>query len=254
MTWNEGPLLGFDLETTGLDPCSDLPVQIALVHRAPLGTLDYNVFIVDPGREIPANAEAIHGISTRRARREGRPLAEAAAVVHRALRRAQSEQVPVVAMNASFDITIAALLFRRFDLEPLSWDVLVDPLVIDRQVDRERCGDRRLEALCATYGVVLGTPHDAGSDAGATIAVARELAIRYPEIASLEIGELTRRQAGWHRSWVVEHDKWCREHERPGSGPEEFGWPLRVLPSTPNSARSWLGPRCPTAAVRRDVR
>ena len=231
MTWNEGPLLGFDVETTGLDPSSDLPVQIALVRWAPIGTPDRSVFIVDPGREIPSSAQAIHGISTRRARREGCPLGEAAAIVHQALLRAQSEQVPVVAMNASFDITIAALLFRTFDLKPLSWTALVDPLVIDRQVDRQRRGNRHLEALCGTYGVVLGTPHDAGSDAGATVAVARVLATRYPEIASLDIGELTRRQADWHRSWAFEHDSWCLENGRPGLGPDEFGWPLRALPS-----------------------
>ena len=36
MTWNEGPLLGFDLETTGVNPYSDLPVQVALVGWEPL--------------------------------------------------------------------------------------------------------------------------------------------------------------------------------------------------------------------------
>ena len=34
MSWNEGPLLGFDLETTGGDPGKDLPVQVALVRWA----------------------------------------------------------------------------------------------------------------------------------------------------------------------------------------------------------------------------
>jgi DNA polymerase-3 subunit epsilon len=239
MTWDEGPLLGFDLETTGVNPCSDLPVQVALIRWEPYRRGHRNVFIVDPGREIPANAEAIHGISTQKARREGCPLGEATATVHAALAKAQANQIPVVVMNASFDITIAAMLFRRFGLKPITWEALVDPLVIDRQVDRYRCGKRRLDALCQTYDVVLGSPHDAGNDADATVTLARTIAKRYPEIAACEITELTRLQVDWHRAWALEYDSWCRDNGRPGLPPEEFRWPLRevVDPQAATSTR-----------------
>ncbi|MGA3352236.1 MAG: exonuclease domain-containing protein [Acidimicrobiales bacterium] len=229
MTWDSGPLLGFDLETTGVDPSKDLPVQVALVRWETPRRSYRDVFIVDPGCEIPPAAQAIHGISTRRARREGCPLPDAAAIVHSVLERAQADQVPVVAMNASFDITIATALFRSFGLRPIVWEVLVDPLVIDRHVDRYRSGKRRLDALCRTYGVELCAPHDAGSDADATVEIARSIADRYPEIAESEIGELTRSQADWHRSWALEYDSWCRENGRPGLAPEEFCWPLREV-------------------------
>jgi DNA polymerase-3 subunit epsilon len=229
MTWSQGPLLGFDLETTGVNPCSDLPVQVALVLWEPHGRGHRNVFFVDPGCEVPSGAEAIHGISTQMARREGCPLGEAAATVHAVLGRAQADRVPVVAMNASFDITIAAMLFRSFGLEPIAWGALVDPLVIDRKVDHYRCGNRRLDALCQIYDVALASPHDAGSDADATVALARTIAVRYPEIAAFEIGELTKSQADWHRSWALEYDSWCRENGRPGLAPEEFCWPVREV-------------------------
>jgi DNA polymerase-3 subunit epsilon len=229
MAWSVGPLLGFDLETTGVDPYRDLPVQVALVRWDPRGRPRRSVFIVDPGREIPAGAQAVHGISTQRARREGCPLAEAVAILHAVLFRAQVEQVPVVAMNASFDITIATLLFRAFGLSPIAWEALVDPLVIDRQVDRYRSGKRRLEALCRTYDVELTSPHDAGSDADATVAIARTIAERYPEIGACEIGELTRSQVGWHRTWALDYDSWCRDNGRPGLAPEDFCWPMREV-------------------------
>ena len=229
MTWNEGPLLGFDLETTGVNPRSDLPVQVALIRREPYGTGYRNVFIVDPGCEVPPGAEAIHGISTHKARREGCPLGEATAIVHAALRKAQAEHVPVVAMNASFDITIAAMLFRSFGLEPIEWRALVDPLVIDRKVDGFRSGKRRLDALCEIYHVVLGSPHDAGSDADATLSLARTIAWQYPEIAKYEIGELTKLQADWHLTWALEYDSWRRENGEAGLAPEEFCWPLREV-------------------------
>jgi len=233
MTWNEGPLLGFDLETTGVDPCSDLPVQVALVRWEPCGCGYRNVFIVDPGCEVPAGAEAIHGISTQKARHEGCPLGEAAAIVHAALEKAQADHVPVVAMNASFDVTIAAMMFRSFGLEPIEWRALVDPLVIDRKVDSVRAGKRRLDALCETYDVALGSPHDAGSDADATLALARTIALRYPEIARYEIGELTKVQADWHRSWALEYDTQRRANGEPGLSPEEFCWPLREVLESP---------------------
>jgi DNA polymerase-3 subunit epsilon len=229
MTWSEGPLLGFDLETTGLDPCSDLPVQVALVRSEPGGPGHREVFIVDPGRDIPADAEAVHGISTLRASNDGRPLEQAAAIIHSALRKAQADRVPVVAMNASFDITIAVMLFRRFGLEPLAWEALVDPLVIDRRLDGARCGKRCLDALCETYGIVLGNPHDAGNDADATLALTRVIAERYPEIAAYEIGVLTRLQSEWYRSWAVDYDSTCRDNGLPGLGPEEFCWPVREV-------------------------
>ncbi|MGD0983313.1 MAG: exonuclease domain-containing protein [Acidimicrobiales bacterium] len=229
MTWDEGPLLGFDLETTGVNPCSDVPVQVALIRWEPHGYGCRNVFIVDPGREIPPGAEAIHGISTQKARHEGCSLGEAAAIVHAALARAQKDHVPVVVMNASFDITIAVMLFRSFGLQQIEWQALVDPLVIDRRVDRVRAGKRRLDALCEVYGVTLGSPHDAGSDAAATLALARTIAHRYPEIARYEIGELTKVQADWHRAWALEYDLSRRENGAPGLSPGDYCWPLREV-------------------------
>jgi DNA polymerase-3 subunit epsilon len=229
MGWNDGPLLGFDLETTGVDPLKDLPVQVALVRWGPHGIQRRDIFLVNPGCDIPAAAQAIHGISTERARREGCPLSEATAIVHAVLHRAQIDQVPVVAMNASFDVTIATVLFRAFGLRPIAWRAIVDPLVIDRQVDRYRSGRRRLDALCHNYGVVLASPHDAGNDADAAVAITRTIAARYPEIASCEIGELTRSQEDWHKAWAHEYDSWCRDNGKPGLAPEDFCWPLREV-------------------------
>ena len=229
MGWSEGPLIGFDLETTGIDPGTDLPVQVALIRWDPPDRPHRKVFIVDPGCEVPPGVQAIHGISTQRARREGCPLAEAAAIVHSVLNRAQLEQVPVVAMNASFDVTIATVLFRTFGLEPINWEALVDPLVIDRQIDRYRSGKRRLGALCDTYDVMLATPHDAGNDADAAVSIVRTIAVRYPEIAAYKIGDLTRFQIEWHRTWAFEYDSWCKQNGRPGLAPEDFYWPLREV-------------------------
>src|SRR4051812_32065764 len=67
----------FDLETTGID------VETSRIVSAHVGVLDATGTLVemwdwlaDPGVEIPPQASAVHGISTERARAEGRPAAD----------------------------------------------------------------------------------------------------------------------------------------------------------------------------------
>lgn len=228
MSWRDGPLLGLDFETTGVDPTSDLPVQVALVAaEGPGEAVTAEVFLVDPGREIPAGAVAVHGISTERARAEGCSLAETADRVHAALSAAERAGVPVVAMNASFDVTIAAVLFEWAGLPALAWQAVVDPLVIDRRVARFRKGNRRLDSLCEHYGIELTGAHDAGQDATAAVALARELGRRYPEVGELDARELTVREREWHRAWATDYDAWARKAGRRGLEPEEWEWPVR---------------------------
>ncbi len=56
------PLAVFDLETTGTDPQRDKVVEVALVRIDPSGDRKELAFRVHPGRPIPKEATAIHGI------------------------------------------------------------------------------------------------------------------------------------------------------------------------------------------------
>lgn len=226
-SWHDGPLVGLDFETTGVDPLSDLPVQVALVWCDGRGGRRTAAWLVDPGRDVPEEAVAIHGISTERARAEGWPIDLTAHRVHRELGKAAVEGVPIVAMNASFDVTIAAALFRRVGLPPMCFTLVVDPLVIDRHVDPQRAGKRRLDALCEHYGVRFEVAHDAGSDAGAAVALAREIGRRWPEAGNLDPGDLTSLQRDWHHEWAVQFDEACRGEGRAPLGPEDYLWPVR---------------------------
>lgn len=229
MAWRDGPLLGFDLETTGVDTTSDLPVQVALVWTTPDRVLKSDTWLVDPERDIPAAVVAIHGITSERARAEGCSLGDAARRIHVAIRRAAAESVPVVAMNANFDVTIAERLFATFGLPALAWHALLDPLVMDRHVDRYRKGKRRLDALCEHYRVRLHQAHDAGADAEAAVALARSIGLRYRECGELDPEALTVLQAAWHEEWASAYDTWCRGQGLRGLEPEEFSWPCRRL-------------------------
>lgn len=227
MAWCDSPLVGLDFETTGIDPLNDQPVQAALVWCDGRGASQRQVWLIDPERDIPTEAEAVHGISTAQAREHGWSLAESAWILHRALSEAERSGVGIVAMNASFDVTIAECLFRRVGLPSLRWRGLVDPLVIDRHVDPSREGKRCLDALCETYAVAMGPAHDAGNDAAAAVGLARTLGRRWPEAGSLSLDELTSFEAAWHRKWAHEFNALCTAEGRLGLPPEEFEWPIR---------------------------
>ena len=57
------PLVCFDLETTGTDVATDRIVQIGLIRVEPDGTRLSFESLVDPGRPIPPEATAVHGIT-----------------------------------------------------------------------------------------------------------------------------------------------------------------------------------------------
>ena len=57
------PMAVFDLETTGTDPLRDKIVEIALIRVDPGGERAAMVCRVNPGRPIPPEATAVHGIT-----------------------------------------------------------------------------------------------------------------------------------------------------------------------------------------------
>ena len=52
----------FDLETTGTDPASDRVVEISILRREVDGSAETRTRRVNPGRPIPPEASAVHGI------------------------------------------------------------------------------------------------------------------------------------------------------------------------------------------------
>ncbi|MBN9328148.1 MAG: DNA polymerase III subunit epsilon [Cellulomonas sp.] len=166
-SWSEGPLLGFDTETTGVDVDSDRIVTAALVRRDATST-SITTWLIDPGVPIPAEAAAIHGITTEHAREHGRPPRDALEEIAVELAEAFRTGVPVVAYNASFDLRLLDAELRRHRLPTLPDRLyqaarpVIDPLVLDRAEDRFRRGKRKLVDLCGFYRVIeSGSLHSA---------------------------------------------------------------------------------------------
>lgn len=202
MSWHLGRMVGFDLETTGIDPEVDRIVTACVVRVGADQPTYCTAWFADPGVEIPEAAAKVHGITTERARAEGQPAAEAVAEVVAALAEAVRDGVPVVAMNASFDLTLLDREARRHGVQPLT-DIIgdslrvLDPLVLDKEVDRYRRGRRTLGALCAHYGLALENAHSADADASAACQLVRRLAGRWPQLRGMQLDVLHRSQVGW---------------------------------------------------------
>lgn len=212
MSWLEHGVIGFDTETTGVDVDHDRIVSAAVVRRVgaaghPVTTV--TTWLIDPGVEIPPGATEIHGISTDHARRHGRPARAALDEVADALVAAQRRGEPVVAYNASFDLTLLDVELRRHGLatlpERLGRDVapVLDPFVLDRTLDPYRPGPRRLGDLCERYGVTATAAlHRADVDVLATLDVLARMVELYPALRDTTAGELHDQQAAEHRAWA----------------------------------------------------
>lgn len=235
MGWTDGPLVGFDTETTGVDVDADRIVTAAVVRRVG-GRAVTRSWLIDPGVEIPAAATAVHGITTAHARAHGRAPAGALEEIAEALARALGRGEPVVAYNASYDLSLLDAELRRHGLrtlpERLARDVrvVVDPLVIDRWLDTYRPGKRRLGDLCAHYGVEPGTLHDAGGDVMATLDVLAALCARFPGIGRAAPDRLHDAQARAHRRWAEGYNTWRAQQGLEGPG-AELSWPVREVPA-----------------------
>jgi DNA polymerase-3 subunit epsilon len=228
--WADGELLGFDLETTGLDPTWDRPVSFALVTVRHGAVMRRRTSLVDPGRAIPAAATAIHGITTEQASLAGMPLADAVGEIVDALVDAGRRGVPVVGMKLDYDLTMLDVQCRMLHgrgLRERGWSgPVLDGLVLDRRCDRYRKGRRTLTDLCHHYAVVVEHAHDAACDAEAAIGVVRAISARFPALGRLGPADLHRFQVRWHREWAESFDRWRREQDLAPLCHRDFFWPI----------------------------
>jgi DNA polymerase-3 subunit epsilon len=206
--WATGRLVGFDLECTGLDVERDEPVSWAFVEFADGVRTDVDVGYVQPDRPISRGSIAVHRLTRRRlADLDAVPLAVAAREVAARLAALSRAGVPVVGCNLSYDLTIVDRMLSRLatptSLRREGWrGPLLDVLVLDRGLDEdfEARPQRRLDALCAHYG--LPAPrHEAADDAEAAARVLLAQARAFPVLAAAGLDELQARQVEWHAAF-----------------------------------------------------
>lgn len=200
--WWDGPLATLDTETTGTDVENDRIVTAILDVYDLSGRTASMPLMLDPGIEIPEAATAVHGITTEQAREEGTAPATALSRLASGLASVWAEGIPVVIYNAAFDLTIIDREFRRHLGHGLTLaGPIIDPMVIDRHVDRyvKGVGQRKLAPTCARYGVELDNAHNAEADAAAAHWLARAMGRKHDAQMPSTMQDLYRWQAGLRR-------------------------------------------------------
>jgi DNA polymerase-3 subunit epsilon len=225
--WHHGRLAVFDTETTGPDPETARIVSASFAYVG--GGLDPNLttWLIDPGVEIPAEATAVHGITTEHAREHGTAPAEAVPAIAAQLAKAWAAGVPLVAYNATFDLTTLDREMYRHGQHLAVAGPVVDPYVIDREVDKYRRGKRTLGVTCEHYGVRLDGAHEATADAIAAGRVAWAICQRYPQIAAMPLPELHAAQAVWHAARQADFASYLRRVGKP-TDDVSGDWPIRA--------------------------
>lgn len=136
-----------DTETTGLDPAQGHRLVelgcVELLNRIPTGAT-FHAY-VNPERDIPAEAFAVHGLSTEflKAHRRFSDIADDFL--------AFIGDAPLVIHNAAFDHAFLCAELKRAERDLIARERLIDTLLIARR--KHPAGSNRLDDLCARYGI-----------------------------------------------------------------------------------------------------
>lgn len=221
MSWSEGPLAAFDLETTGVDTNEARIVTASIAIVGAGIEPEVSDWLVDPGIEIPDEAARVHGITTEMARANGMEAALAVDQITNRLALVQADDVPIVAFNARFDLTLLDREARRHGVVPLverlggpDGLLVVDPFILDKEVNKYRSGKRTLEVLCDAYGIPIEDAHAADADAIAAARLAWKIVRQHPELAEAPLPDLHDQQVAWAHEQAASLEKHFREKGR----------------------------------------
>ena len=136
-----------DTETTGLDPFQGHRLVevgcVELFNRIPTGTTFHRY--VNPERDMPAEAFAVHGLSAEFLR--DKPCF--AEVVEEFLQFLGD--APLIIHNAAFDLAFLNAELERCSKALIARDRLVDTLLLARR--KHPAGPNSLDHLCARYAI-----------------------------------------------------------------------------------------------------
>lgn len=212
--WWELAMAGLDTETTGRDPEEARLASICFATIRPAQrSVDLRSALVDPGVEMPAEASAVNGLTTERLRAEGKPPADVLDAFCAQVSATLALGVPVVIMNAPYDLTVldrdcrrhgVPTIADRLDGRPVA--PIVDPGVLDKRLVKyrrrvsETQGARCLKTLAQVHGVGWDDElaHTADYDAMQAARVVWQLMRRYPQVARMPLAELHDAQVGWY--------------------------------------------------------
>ena len=215
----------FDLETTGLDLNTSRIVTACVAVIGQNGEIEnVSEWLLNPGIVIPEAASRVHGITNEVAIERGVEPGPAVSQIVELL-RSLNREMPLVAFNASYDFSILRSEALRHAIEPLDPKPVVDPLVLDRKLEKYRSGKKNLATLTAIYKVELSDAHNSTADAVAAGQLAQRMAAKYPEL-DIDVNDLHDLQAKWADEWQLSMQEYLNKQNRPDFR-AELGWPIK---------------------------
>lgn len=255
MSWHTEPMAALDTESSGVDIENDRIVSAALIRVGPDGAKP-KTWLADPGIEIPAEATAIHGITTEHARAHGQAAKDVVEDVLYHLGEAVAAGVPIVGHNVVYDLSIIDREARRHlgcGLEaamPFLQARVIDTAVLDKVVlpRRRRVsptqGARQLITVAQAYSLgwdeaaAHGSEYDALMAARVAWKIGRLIETPREQRPSFELGqyqqfdklrglsldELHERQIEWAREQAAGLEQFLRKSD--DSVRVDGRWPL----------------------------
>jgi DNA polymerase-3 subunit epsilon len=226
--WNEGTLVAFDTETTGIDTSRDRIVTAVVIECGRSWGPISSEWLINPGVDIPEAATAVHGVTNHHARTHGQDATEALGEIRSRLVHAWDDGHPVIGHNIVYDLTLLAAELDRHGLPGFAPARVIDTYVLDKHVDPYRKGKRNLETTAAHYGFDMGDgAHGAHTDAITAARIAWRIANQYPEVGDATLDDLTQTQTGWSLKQTTSLQDYFNYQ---GTGEiVEHGWPLRPI-------------------------
>lgn len=136
-----------DTETTGIDHAKGHRIvelgAVELINHIPSGKTFH--YYIDPERDMPPEAEAIHGLTTKFLK--GKPLFAAITAEFLTF----IGEASLVIHNASFDVGFLNAELARLNIPAILPERVIDTLMLARQ--KHPMGPNSLDALCKRYGI-----------------------------------------------------------------------------------------------------
>lgn len=231
--------IGWDTETTAPDPTEARIVTAALVARGGASADRVQTWLINPGVPIPPETTEVHGITDAMVQADGQDPKAALEELAETMARAITYGMPLVAFNTAYDWTVLHCELTRHGLPTVAdrlgdtVPTLVDPHVIDKQVDKyvKGQGQRKLKPTAERYGVELTDWHTAEADALAALLIAEAQFEKYPRLNDLGPQQLFAAQKTWRAEQQAGLQKWFRTKATPeqGGAPDKVidgSWPL----------------------------
>jgi len=200
-------VLGFDLETTGLNAKKDRIVQFALIGCDSNGDEIHLESLVNPQQKIPPEVSEIHGITDEDVRNLP-GFSSHVQEIHDVLQGAV-----VIGHNIErFDWPFLRTEFTRAGMLMPTPIAILDTLTIARKL---RIPPRhKLQALCQRFDIAFENAHTAGADAAATLLLLHKMMAAHPQHFRRPVEDIS--------DWLDGQDSGDQDAERLGPRIEDL--------------------------------